>query len=374
MSESKRVPELDIVKGLCIIFMVIGHTSWKYMYIFLLFHMAVFFMVSGYLFQDRYADSVKSVIGFAIKRLKRLYIPWVMANLAFLLCNNIFLKTGFLTSDPFFLEDGMMKSQFGIFGMMSFREWAIEEAKILFMGGGCTQFGGSLWFLRALLLVEVSFAVISLLAKQTNRFLRPVCIALMFVMGRILYGVSFGRLDIIRIVMLQVSVPISAYYFGFLCREYHGKIKAVYSNVGLLVSAIVLLIFNHYGIHNDLSNGTMTNPAGYVLSTLCGFVLCMSLAKNVLKLDKINRGLAYIGRNTMPILILHLLAFKIVTVIQISIYSGRTELPVYSLASFPTLFSFGIWPYLYTLVGVAVPLLVNDTYARIKKRLKVVFL
>lgn len=135
MSESKRVPELDIVKGLCIIFMVIGHTSWKYMYIFLLFHMAVFFMVSGYLFQDRYADSVKSVIGFAIKRLKRLYIPWVMANSAFLLCNNIFLKTGFLTSDPFFLEDGMMKSQFGIFGMMSFREWAIEEAKILFMGG-----------------------------------------------------------------------------------------------------------------------------------------------------------------------------------------------------------------------------------------------
>ena len=136
MSESKRVPELDIVKGLCIIFMVLGHASWKYMHIFLLFHMAVFFMVSGYLFRDRYADSVKSILRFAIKRLKRLYIPWFLANSAFLLCNNIFLKTGLLTNDQAFLEDEMMKSQFGIFRMMGFREWVIEEAKILFMGGG----------------------------------------------------------------------------------------------------------------------------------------------------------------------------------------------------------------------------------------------
>lgn len=92
----------------------------------------------------------------------------------------------------------------------------------------------------------------------------------------------------------------------------------------------------------------------------------MYVAKNILKLDKISRGLSYIGRNTMPILILHLFALKIVTVIQISIYSGRMELPAYSLASFPTLFSFGVWPYLYTIVGVAVPLLVNDTHVIIK--------
>lgn len=240
------------------------------------------------------------------------------------------------------------------------------------MGGG-TQFGGSLWFLRALLLVEVSFAVISLLSKQTNRFLRPVCIALMFIAGRILYGVSFRRLDIIQNVMLQVFVPISAYYFGFLCREYHAKIEAVYSNVGLLVTAIALLILNHNGIHNDLSDGSMTNTGGYILSTLCGFVFCMSLAKNILKLDKISIGLTYIGRNTMPILILHLLAFKLVTAIQIAVYGGWMELPVYSLASFPTLFSFGVWPYLYTMVGVAVPLLVDDMYVRIKKRIKADF-
>ena len=220
--------------------------------------------------------------------------------------------------------------------------------------------------MRALLLVEVFFAVISLLSKRINRILRPVCVALMFAAGRILFSVCFGRLDIIRIVMLQVTVPISAYYFGFLCRKYHGKIKAIYSNAGLLVSVIVLQVFNYYKIHIDLQNGTMTNTAGYVLSTLCGFVLCMSLAKNILKLDKISRGLTFIGRNTMPILILHLLAFKTVTAIQISIYSGRMELPAYSLASFPTLFSFGVWPYLYTMVGIAVPLLVNDTYVRIK--------
>lgn len=134
MNESKRVPELDIVKGLSIIFMVVGHASWKYMHIFLLFHMAVFFMVSGYLFQDRNADSIKSIIGFAIRRLKRLYIPWFLTNSAFLLCNNIFLKIGFLTNNHAFLEDGMVKGQFGIFGMMGFMEWAIEETKILFMG------------------------------------------------------------------------------------------------------------------------------------------------------------------------------------------------------------------------------------------------
>lgn len=63
MSEAgnKRDNCVDIVKGIAIIFMVLGHIGisddiTRFIY---LFHMAVFFMASGYCYSEKYSQSVR---------------------------------------------------------------------------------------------------------------------------------------------------------------------------------------------------------------------------------------------------------------------------------------------------------------------------
>ena len=52
-----RSVEIDLIKGLAIILMVIGHTETPAQNFIYLFHMAVFFMASGSLYQESASDS-----------------------------------------------------------------------------------------------------------------------------------------------------------------------------------------------------------------------------------------------------------------------------------------------------------------------------
>lgn len=364
----KRIKELDIIKALCIIFMVIGHTSWEYMGILLLFHMAVFFMVSGYLFREENAVSIKKIVDFIIKRIKRLYIPWVIAHSIYLICTNLFFRLGFLTDDPAFLKHSLMRNYFGLTEPLTISKFFIEEIKILLMGGG-TQFGGSLWFLRALLLVEITYAVIVFLANKIHKAVLPMSVLILFALGRFFSQISFGQLDLIRIVLLQICIPTSAYYMGVLCRKYADRLELVYSKAGTFICTVLLLMLQSIGIHNDMSNGTMTSVWGYFVATIAGFVFCMGIAKIIQRSVSISKVMVYIGQNTMPILILHLLSFKLITYIQIILYMERLDLPEFSMASFPTLLNTGVWPFIYTITGVVIPLLINKLYQLVKQRI-----
>lgn len=67
---NKRNDTYDIVKGIAIILMVIGHSGCPYYlknYIYL-FHMPIFYFVSGYFFNEKYLNIIK-------RKLNQLYRP-----------------------------------------------------------------------------------------------------------------------------------------------------------------------------------------------------------------------------------------------------------------------------------------------------------
>lgn len=104
----------------------------------------------------------------------------------------------------------------------------------------------------------------------------------------------------------------------------------------------------------------------YLCATILGYILCVSVAKLIVKVSFIQKILSYIGQNTMSILLLHELAFKCVTIFQILIYKDSMSLPDYVLVLLPTLISTGSWPDIYTIVGVAIPLGLNTMYKHIR--------
>ena len=78
--------------------------------------------------------------------------------------------------------------------------------------------------------------------------------------------------------------------------------------------------------------------------------------------DSMRAVLAYLGRATMPIVILHFLSFKLVTWLGLLATGGEP----YLLAAFPIYFTGGAWWLAYTAAGLVLPLAANAVYKKIK--------
>lgn len=78
----------SIMKGLAIISVVLGHCAiHPFINDFVnQYHLAVFFFVAGYFFKTESLNNFKS---YALKKLKRLYMPFIIYGLVFLLLHNI---------------------------------------------------------------------------------------------------------------------------------------------------------------------------------------------------------------------------------------------------------------------------------------------
>lgn len=92
------------------------------------------------------------------------------------------------------------------------------------------------------------------------------------------------------------------------------------------------------------------------------FLINIAYAINSYLINKILKNKK--GKNTIYILFLHFLAFKLITYIQLRIYN----LPNYSLASFPTLYINNGWWILYFLAGIIIPMIICKTLKYCKER------
>ena len=81
----QRDPVIDSMRGIGIVLMVLGHSGFPGTDFIYLFHMALFFMLSGWLFSLR-----GGLAHFAKRKLVTLWLPFVAANTVFTVCNNLF--------------------------------------------------------------------------------------------------------------------------------------------------------------------------------------------------------------------------------------------------------------------------------------------
>lgn len=101
---SQRAVELDILKGFAIFLVVLGHTypiCREYIY---LFHVGVFFMASGFCWNESCVKNRNDYIRYCKKKIKTIYLPYCICNLLFLFCRNIFIKINIYSNNNAFLE------------------------------------------------------------------------------------------------------------------------------------------------------------------------------------------------------------------------------------------------------------------------------
>lgn len=87
---------IDIIKGIGIILMVGGHCGMPFTHFIYLFHMAIFFMASGYCFNASNSETMQDVLSFVKRKFKGLWFPMCCGRQCFRCCIMYLLKQEFI--------------------------------------------------------------------------------------------------------------------------------------------------------------------------------------------------------------------------------------------------------------------------------------
>lgn len=265
-----RNNSIDIAKGIGIFLVIWAHTICPISAQIYVFHMPLFFLVSGYLFNSR--DSIK--LTFA-KKIKSLAIPFLF----FLLFQRIGYILVFLLAGTFKTSYLLLWKPIPVRGVM-----------------------GVLWFILALFVVTMTYSVI---AKIPSRLLRSV-VSLLFTLGGYLLYVYQIHLPI----HLDSSMSmIFFFFFGHLLATFDLKKVGSVRNwmvLTLLSTALFLLCLKYYLPEINIVDNTISgNFVWSIGMMLLGCIMVLIQSKLIDYIPKVNVWLAYIGMNSLTIFAIH---------------------------------------------------------------------
>jgi fucose 4-O-acetylase-like acetyltransferase len=297
------------------------------------FHMPLFFIISGFFYQENTIPKV-----FILKRIKRLYIPFVKYSFLFLFC---------FCAISYFAQ--------GTFG---YSADALLRLSVLFLlDVGYSPLSGPLWFLRVLLIVSILFVGIRFLISKvlTNVMYREI-LFIFFVVACLLIG-RFTNLP------YNLSAPFIALFFFYAGYLYKKNQNGVKFNIifAVLAFVIVLLLsrynrcdmfFNRY---DSLSLFLISGVLGtYFTLCICRINLIHTAHTHILSLH-LDDLLENIGVNSMIILAWHFTCFKLVNLIVVLVY----HLPFNRILDHPTITDYPYVWILYTSLGLGIPMLMQ---------------
>lgn len=390
----KRDENIDVLKGLAIICVVLGHCGFPGSPYIYLFHMAVFFMASGYCFDAKKIQSCDNLWEYALKKLRSLWFPYVIFNTLGWIFYNTFIQIGFLTENPEF-PDAVSRMEWP--SIVNAIAWVFHMNT-----WGTQKYFGAGWFIIVLFYITILFAALCLAtesckkrvclmarkgrrqncnidnmastdnigntgsAGNVNEILPKTELALNILQHVIL--LSSGAISLYVSWKLQckqltleecitsATVCYPLYVFGFYLKKLSGRINTVIWRFRYVIAVLGIPAFYIAGRYGGISLNLNTYPSWQflLLCSLMGWVWLLALAMCfTYKKWKIKNVLTYIGKRTIYILFLHFLAFRPVVALQLMVYHE----PSYLLASFPILVKGGGWWILYAIAGVGLPLL-----------------
>ncbi len=362
----KRDKSIDLIKGFGIFCMVAGHCGAPFEKFIYLFHMAVFFIASGYCYKKSNSDKFGSVFKYIVNKLKSLWLVYVLWNTLFSLLHNFFIKINVYTDNPLIYEY-VSGERIALTEYWSFKDVLVNIIKTLFMQGG-TQLGGAFWFFQALLGISVGYCLVDFLIKKLfseklNMLIQAIVAVVFLVLGYVCSLKGITAYGVARILSCY-----SLFFVGHLIRNMgiYDKARSVVSHIiTLAVCFGILVLLNSIG-RISLGNNTYVNPIFMLVASLMGWQMLHELAFFIRKVKIFENIVACMGQNTLAIVLLHFLCFKAVSYIGVACKG----MPLCTVAAFPFLFEGPLWCIAYLLVGLIIPICLSILWKNIKHRIK----
>ena len=290
--KKERDPVFDVMKGIGIVFVVLGHIAKNYVGIFPLqafiysFHMPLFFFVSGMLYhkKEHFLKNISIKIG----------VPYI----CFALLSFVY----------WFLIESRYRSasSVDVLAQLINIVWPMNML-------GAYEFNIVLWFLPALFFVQIFFLLISKICRGRKKIL------IAFFLLIVCYDAKFYDLFIpFYIPQALCAIPFFALGNAFWNCQYTMPVK--YERLVLGVSFVVLLSLL-FSPRYDMMHGSYHNhyalfAIGGGLGSLAIYFISKFIGKNKL--------LEWLGINSLTIMLIH----EPVKRICLKIYSQITSTPL----------------------------------------------
>ena len=339
--------------------MVLGHDGAPFTHWIFLFHMAVFYMASGYFWNNKHVTSSQSYWLYVWNKIKKLYVPYLICNLVFLLLNNVFIDTGIYASSQEYLDLIGSDDESLLHTPMTMIDMAKRFVALCFLMGS-TELGGPTWFFSSLFITLVAFASIRyvltrLFKKESYVLVTEMVLSVSFLF--VAWIISEEKISFLMFNRLFAAYPLLV-LGGWLHRLDNVWQSKWWQLVTVAVLAmVVLLLLNPFG-GISMARCKIENPLFFLTGSLAGWFLLSSVSK-LMPL----KPLAKLGASTRSIVMWHFISMKGVT----WAYIVMVGLPKVLLGAFP--FLENTTPYMwviYTIVGVGVPYFFGVIYDRIK--------
>ena len=331
----------NLMKGLAIISVVVGHCSVASIEGFVnQYHLATFYFVAGYFFKPAYLDALKT---FIVKRIKRLYLPFVSYGLMFLLLHNVFCLLRLYPVGDIYSIDNFFRNGLRLFFQLTSFE----------------PFMGAMWFAPSLLIVSIVYVVVRKAWPAT----KSGGVILCFLIGFICLKMGVKNPYCIWDAMATVAI----FHLGCVGRERQWLQRYVGSVVTIVCIILMVVIYLWGGIVRfQASSMSNNNPLLFFVVPLAGVIMVYGVSKWISHtwLDKV---ISLCGDYSFEIMALHFISFKTVAIVHIWAEGGS----IANLADFPVYAeNLAWWTPLYVIVGCAVPIMVFKLMTVIKNELR----
>lgn len=357
----KRDSVISIAKGIAIILMVIGHAEapellTNFIYTF---HMPLFFIAAGYFFNRKYLSDPWTFIS---KRIKGLYFPFVKWSMIFLLLHNLWFHFGILNEQygnwtggvthPYTIHNALQRAVLIITGMSGYDEFM----------------AGAFWFFRGLFVASILFLLIYKAIDSTGKFsptggILAVCmLSLGFTAFHILSGV---KINVLAGGGWRETWGIFFFGIGALLSHYLPAIRRHWALFLLYLAILLVSAKLHFSGMNN--SGKLADLITLPLTGTIGFLAVHYLASIIDAKDgRLRKLLVFIGDNTLYVFIFHIISFKLVSLIKIWWYGlDPAQIGCHMVIHFNN--HDDVFWILYSIVGVAVPLIVVSAIRNLSK-------
>ena len=350
-----RNVEIDIIKGICIVAMVYGHSFGPGYRFFYLFHMALFVIASGYFFKDAASQSLHNLKIFFIRKIKALWVPFVITGVTFAVLHNVFMYCNVYTDNAALLD--VVKTP-----LTRLQHYAslLDTAKSIArtLAFTCSsELATAQWFLRALCLVSLLYGTMDYLLTRT-RWTRDKKNLCHLTVSLVFLCIGHGVVVKVSSLAFYVTQTLSLYWLfaaGYVLGSFKEPDLKTPAKVCLWFIALAGLLFLYSRGNIELAVNEYPSVPFFVAASLLGWILVKCSASFIKKNSILCAALATCGKHSLSILLLHLAVFKIINACLVYVCAY----PRFMIAGFPTLnihdaLGLGL---LYTAGGVGVPVL-----------------
>ncbi|WP_299063052.1 acyltransferase family protein [uncultured Polaribacter sp.] len=292
-TKSKRINWVDQLKGFSIILVVYGHNL-PFIDIYIeSFRIPLFFFIAGFFHPKSTTFSTIK------KRAKQILIPYFLWSFMLFL---FWFFIGRNYGDSASLNLSVLKNFLGLFYAQGGNEYM--------------NWGITMWFLPAIFLSFLIFSFVRKLAAIKHQIIVTlVLIGLGFLIPKVLKMHLMWSLDV-------SMVALFFYAFGFFIKDFLFKNKAIKYEPSFLFFLFIfyIILAINFADNVDMYRSKYGNEFLFLLNASVGISFWVLFFR---KLKKI-KFLTFFGKNTIPVLALHIRALTVIKLFLILFWTSKS--------------------------------------------------